>query len=143
GEVGGVPDRRKEAQNVADEEAKGDHSHKHNPFTTLDKILMVLSSVIGFVYLINDPLSRLSDLNLLPTVMPFDFQGEPFSGPLGMAIIGLILFLVLVISRISRYTKVVRDRMIAVIIFAFFTVFFWMSFELGATSLIIFARDTV
>ena len=143
GEVGGVPDRRKEAQNVADEEAKGDHSHKHNPFTTLDKILIVLSSVIGFVYLINDPLSRLSDLNLLPTVMPFDFQGEPFSGPLGMAIIGLILFLVLVISRISRYTRVVRDRMIAVIIFAFFTVFFWMSFEQGATSLIIFARDTV
>ena len=143
GEVGGVPDRKKEAQNVADEEAKGDHSHKHNPFTTMDKILIVLSSVIGFVYLINDPLSRLSDLNLLPTVMPFDFQGEPFSGPLGMAIIGLILFLVLVISRISRYTRVVRDRMIAVIIFAFFTVFFWMSFEQGATSLIIFARDTV
>ena len=33
--------------------------------------------------------------------------------------------------------------MIAVIIFAFFTVFFWMSFEQGATSLIIFARDSV
>lgn len=143
GDVGGVPDRKKEAENVADEEAKGDHTHKHNPFTTLDKILIVLSSVIGFVYLINDPLSRLSDLNLLPTVMPFDFQGEPFSGPLGMAIIGLILFLILVISRIARYAKVVRDRMIAVIIFAFFTVFFWMSFEQGATSLIIFARDSV
>jgi POT family proton-dependent oligopeptide transporter len=33
--------------------------------------------------------------------------------------------------------------MIAVIIFAFFTVFFWMAFEQGATSLIIFARDSV
>ena len=31
--------------------------------------------------------------------------------------------------------------MIAVIIFAFFTIFFWMSFEQGATSLVIFARD--
>ena len=143
GNVGGVPDRVKTAENVADEEAKGDHTHKHNPFTTLDKILIVLSSVIGFVYLINDPLWRLSDLNLLPTVMPFDFQGEPFSGPLGMAIIGLILFLILVVSRIARYTKNVRYRMISVIIFAFFTVFFWMSFEQGATSLIIFARDSV
>jgi Dipeptide/tripeptide permease len=31
--------------------------------------------------------------------------------------------------------------MIAVIIFAFFTVFFWLSFEQGATSLVLFARD--
>ena len=43
----------------------------------------------------------------------------------------------------TRYTKIVRDRMIAVIIFAFFTVFFWMSFEQGATSLVLFARDYV
>ena len=143
GNVGGVPDKSKELENTADEEAKGDHTHKHNPFTTFDKILIVLSSVIGFVYLINDPLSRLSDINLFPTVMPFDFRGEPFSGPLGMAIIGLVLFLILVISRIARYAKVVRDRLIAVIIFAFFTIFFWMSFEQGATSLIIFARDSV
>jgi POT family proton-dependent oligopeptide transporter len=33
--------------------------------------------------------------------------------------------------------------MIAVIIFAFFTVFFWMAFEQGASSLVIFARDNV
>ena len=33
--------------------------------------------------------------------------------------------------------------MIAFIIFAFFTVFFWMSFEQGASSLVIFARDSV
>lgn len=104
---------------------------------------MLATSVIGFIYLINDPLSRIADLNLLPAVMPFDFQGEPFSGPLGMAIIGLVLFLILVISRISRYTAIVRDRLIAVVIFAFFTVFFWMAFEQGASSLIIFARDSV
>ena len=33
--------------------------------------------------------------------------------------------------------------MIAVIIFAFFVIFFWMSFEQGASSLVIFARDNV
>lgn len=143
GKLGGVPDKATQKERFLEEESKGDTAHKHNPFTLVDKILIVLSSVIGFVYLINDPLSRITDINLFPTVMPFDFQGEPFSGPIGMALIGLFLFLILVISRISRYTKVVRDRMIAVIVFAFFTVFFWMAFEQGATSLIIFARDSV
>ena len=143
GNIGGVPDKAKKAEELKKEEASGIKDHGHNPFTLLDKILIVATSVIGFLYLINDPVSRIANLNLLPAVMPFDFQGEPFSGPLGLALIGLVLFLVLVISRIARYTKVVRDRMIAVIIFAFFTVFFWMSFEQGATSLIIFARDSV
>ena len=143
GNIGGVPDKTKKAEELKKEEASGIKDHGHNPFTLLDKILIVATSIIGFLYLINDPVSRIADLNLLPAVMPFDFQGEPFSGPLGLALIGLVLFLVLVISRIARYAKVVRDRMIAVIIFAFFTVFFWMSFEQGATSLIIFARDSV
>jgi POT family proton-dependent oligopeptide transporter len=60
-----------------------------------------------------------------------------------MILIALVLFLYLVISRLMRYTTIVRDRMIAVIVFAFFTVFFWMSFEQGASSLVIFARDNV
>lgn len=143
GNIGGVPDKAKKAEELKKEEESGIKDHSHNPFTMLDKILILVTSVIGFLYLINDPVSRIADLNLLPAVMPFDFQGEPFSGPLALALIGLVLFLVLVISRIARYAKVVRDRMIAVIIFAFFTVFFWMSFEQGATSLIIFARDSV
>lgn len=143
GNIGGVPDKQKIADELAREKRSGVKNHEHNPFTTLDKILVLATSVVGFLYLINDPVSRIAHLNLLPTVMPFDFQGEPFSGPLGMAIVGLVLFLILVISRISRYPKVIRDRMIAVVIFAFFTVFFWMSFEQGATSLIIFARDSV
>lgn len=143
GNIGGVPDRAKKAEERQKEEESGIRDHSHNPFTTLDKILIVATSVIGFLYLINDPVSRIANLNLLPAVMPFDFQGEPFSGPIALALIGLGLFLGLIISRIVRYAKIVRDRLIAVIIFAFFTVFFWMSFEQGASSLIIFARDSV
>ena len=142
GKIGGVPDKELEAKHLREEESKG-VKHKPNPFTLLDKILVVASAGIGLLYLINDPLSRIGDLNLLPVVMPFDFGGEPFSGPIGMALIGLFLFLILVISRISRYTKIVRDRLIAVIIFAVFTVFFFLAFEQGASSLIIFARDNV
>ena len=142
GRIGGVPDKELEAKHLREEESKG-VKHKPNPFTLLDKILVAASALIGLLYLINDPLSRIGDLNLLPVVMPFDFGGEPFSGPIGMALIGLVLFLILVISRISRYTKIVRDRLIAVIIFAVFTVFFFLAFEQGASSLIIFARDNV
>ncbi len=142
GRIGGVPDKALEEQHQKEEEKKG-VAHKANPFTLFDKVLVVASSAIGFIYLINDPLSKIANLNLFPTVMPFDFGSEPVSGPLGMAVIGLILFLILIISRISRYTPIVRDRLIAVIIFAVFTVFFFMSFEQGASSLIIFARDNV
>jgi POT family proton-dependent oligopeptide transporter len=143
GNIGGVPDKAKEQHEIEQEEEKGIKDHKHNPFTMIDKILILATSVIGFLYLINDPVSKIASLNLLPTVMPFDFRGEPFDGPIGMAIIALVLFLILVSTRIARYAPIVRDRMIAVIIFAFFTVFFWMSFEQGASSLIVFARDSV
>jgi len=142
GKVGGVPDKALAEKHLREEESKG-VAHKTNPFTLIDKILIVASASIGFIYLLNDPISRIAKLNLFPVVLPFDLGGEPIDGPIGMAIIGLILFLVLVISRISRYAPIVRDRLIAVIIFAFFTVFFFMSFEQGASSLIIFARDNV
>ena len=143
GNVGGVPDKAKEEQEIEEEERTGVKNHKHNPFTLLDKILILATAVIGFLYLINDPVSKIADLNLLPVVLPFDLGGEAVSGPIGFALIALVLFLVLVISRISRYAPIVRDRMIAVIIFAFFTVFFFMAFEQGASSLIVFARDSV
>jgi POT family proton-dependent oligopeptide transporter len=82
-------------------------------------------------------MSKIAGIDLFP------FELGVLSGQYAVVLFGLICFLFLVISRIIRYTKIVRDRMIAVIIFAFFTVFFWMSFEQGATSLVLFARDYV
>src|SRR5690606_20986856 len=46
-------------------------------------------------------------------------------------------------SRIQRYEKVIRDRMYGVILLAFFLIFFFMSFEQGATSLVLVARDYI
>ncbi len=114
---------------------------KLNPFTMIDKVLIAITSIIGFVYLINDPLSKIGGIDLIPSGLEMNIGNTHLSSPLVFIIIGLILFLALVIPRIIRYEKVVRDRMIAVVIFAFFTVFFWMSFEQGATSLVLFARD--
>ncbi len=110
---------------------------KLNPFTTIDKVLIAITSVIGFAYLLNDPLVKIAGVNLFP----FEIGG--LDGSYITIITGLILFLILVISRIMRYSKVIRDRMVAFVIFAFFTVFFWMSFEQGASSLVLFARDSV
>jgi len=140
GDIGEVPKEDKSDQ-IPEGEEEG--VYKPNRFTLLDKILIGITSIIGLTYLIDDPLSKIANIHILPQNSPITLSGTPLSGSLAVVLIGLLLFLFLVIMRISRYTKVVRDRMIAVIIFAFFTVFFWLSFEQGASSLIIFARDYV
>ncbi|MDE0535963.1 peptide MFS transporter [Tenacibaculum sp. L6] len=138
GTIGDVPSKNgKEEAEVSATETSND-SDKTNPFTSLDKILIAIASVIGLGYAINDPLSKIGGIDLFGALKVGDFDGQYVA-----VLFGLAVFLFLTISRISRYTKIVRDRMIAVIIFAFFTVFFWMSFEQGATSLILFARDNV
>ncbi|MFT5337891.1 MAG: POT family proton-dependent oligopeptide transporter [Luteibaculaceae bacterium] len=108
---------------------------KLNLFTGIDKILMVLVSILGLLWIINDPLDKIADKGYLN----FNIAGMDASN---VIIIGaLILFLYLIISRTIRYSLVVRDRIIAVAIFAFFTVFFWAAFEQAGGSMSIFARD--
>ena len=113
-----------------------------NHFTLVDKILMAISAVLGILYVINDPLYEITrmkgyehPINLFPFTVG-DLSGQNFS-----IIVALIAFFVLIVSRIMRYTPVVRDRMIAVALFAFFTVFFWASFEQAGGSMNIFAKD--
>ncbi len=145
GAIGDVPSKVHEVElehaiNEKDSDFKNDHltdEEKPNPFTLFDQIMIAISTVIGLMYAFNDPLSKIGNINLFPFEM-FGMEGQYVA-----ILFALSVFLILVISRISRYTKIVRDRMIAVIIFAFFTVFFWMSFEQGATSLVLFARDNV
>lgn len=115
-----------------------EENEKRNPFTLIDKVLIWVCSIIVLAYAINDPLRLIVGVDLFGALQIGEVAGQ-YVGILT----GLALFIYLVVTRISRYTKVIRDRMIAFIIFAFFTVFFWMSFEQGASSLIIFARDFV
>lgn len=150
GDIGSTPKKAKAAEaqlkkaqpeTDVDQETKDEDQtaeEKRNPFTQLDVVLIVISSVIGLGYAINDPMSKIADIDLFAWVAFGDVAGQYVA-----VIFGLVAFLYLVISRISRYSGIVRDRMVAFIIFAFFTVFFWMSFEQGASSLIIFARDYV
>jgi len=137
GTVGDPPKR--ENKKEVEETVEMDAALKRNPFTFFDKILIVITSVFGLLYIFNNPLSKVGDIHILP--QEFLVSKDFLSGPVVIILLTLILFLVLVISRIVRYEAIIRDRMIAFVIFAFFTVFFWLSFEQGATSLIIFARD--
>jgi len=106
---------------------------KLNPFTLVDKILIVIISIAGLTWVINDPLSKIGTVNFL------EFGGTDYSGT--TIIITLILFVYLLGSRILRYSPITRDKMFAVVIFAFFIIFFWASFEQAGGSMSIFAKD--
>lgn len=136
GSIGASP--AETASLLEEESVEGEDVGKRNPFTMLDKVLIAISAVLGLGYAFNDPLSKIGGIDIFSAFAIGDIQGQYVA-----VLTALVLFLFLVISRLLRYTPVVRDRMIAFIIFAFFTVFFWMSFEQGATSLILFARDSV
>ena len=111
---------------------KGD---KYNPFTLVDRVLMWVSAIIAVVWIINDPVSKIGGYNL------FNFYVGTLDGASFMILIALGLFLFLIISRILRYGTVVRDKMIVVAIFAFFTVFFWAAFEQAGGTMTLFAAD--
>lgn len=134
GDIGGVPKRL-----TKEEKAVEVKDYKENKFTLIDKILIVITTAIGLLFLINDPSSKIANIHLLP--QEFIFPKEKIEGPLVLVLIGLVLFIYLIATRISRYETVVRDRMIALLIFAFFTVVFFIPFEQAATSMVLFARD--
>ncbi|RLD29618.1 MAG: MFS transporter [Bacteroidetes bacterium] len=129
GEIGDKPKAKTDEEIII---PKGD---KLNPFTKLDKILIVVFTILSVVWILNDPLSKIGNTNLL------DFNAFGLTGSTFTIIVAVFSFLFLLVSRIIRYAPVIRDKMIAVSIFAFFTIFFWASFEQAAGSLAIFAMD--
>jgi POT family proton-dependent oligopeptide transporter len=143
GSIGGKPSGVHEVelpQNINEESPKEHDTskvteEKLNPFTLFDKILILLSSVGGLLYLFNDPLEKIENTNLLP------FTLGNMSGSNVVVLAALILFLILLVTRISRYMPIVRDRIIAVSIFGVFTVFFFAFFEQALGSMTLFARD--
>jgi proton-dependent oligopeptide transporter, POT family len=133
GSIGGKPEKVENKKEVV---LEGDE--KRNPFTLVDKILIIVCSIILLLYAVNDPLSKISNTDLFSFLNLGDTSGQNIA-----TLTGLLLFLFLIFTRTFRYTKVVRDRMLVVMIFAVFTTFFWVAFEQGASSLVVFARDNV
>jgi|TARA_Y100000385_G_scaffold243724_1_gene261342 POT family proton-dependent oligopeptide transporter len=110
---------------------------KLNPFTSLQLALIAIAGILGITWIFNDPISKISEgaYNL------FDFNMFGMDGSNLAILTALGLFVVLLVMRIPNYDKITRDRMLAVMFFAFVTIFFWAIFEQSPSSLTIFARD--
>ena len=108
---------------------------KLNPFSTIDYVLVTIFSISALIFIANDPLSKIGNINAL------NFTVFEIGDSLFFALLAAISFIVLLIIRIPRYTMIERDRMIAFAIFCLFTVFFWAAFEQAAGSLPLYTRD--
>ncbi|WP_410220809.1 peptide MFS transporter [Pedobacter sp.] len=131
GNIGVKPEKNEEVveENESPEEAK------RNPFSKFDISIIAIISVVGLLWTINDPLSKITSVNF------FNFEVAGLTGSNFAILAALVLFVFILIKRISQYTPVLRDKMIAVIILAFITIFFWASFEQAGGSMTIFAKD--
>lgn len=137
GDIGARPAKKYEVEilGVDQTQTKEVKKEELNPFLPIDYILIGVFLVSALIYIINDPLYKIGGIETLNmTVM-----GIPNS--YFFALIAVISFLILLILRIPRYTKIVRDRMVAVVIFSLLTVFFWAAFEQAAGTLPLYTRD--
>lgn len=128
GDIGLKPEKSEDNQPKL--EFEGD---RLNPFSVFDKVLIFLSAAIGLIWIINDPLSKIGGFNMLK------FGETDISNYFILA--GVLIFLALLTSRIVRFPTITRDRMVAIVLFAVFTVIFWASFEQAGGSMTLFAKD--
>ncbi len=110
---------------------------KLNPFSRGQLALIGLMVALGLLWIIFEPAKLISD----GKVDIFNFSVAGISGNNFTILVAVVLFIGLLIYRLSRYSPVTRDKMIAVSFFAFLTMFFWAIFEQSPGTLTIFARD--
>ncbi|MGC6413757.1 MAG: peptide MFS transporter, partial [Bacteroidia bacterium] len=108
---------------------------KLNTFQPIDYILIGIFTLSALIFIINDPLSQIGQIYML------NFTVAGMKDSVFFALLAAISFILLLIIRIPRYSRIERDRMIAFTIFCLFTVFFWAAFEQAAGSLPIYTRD--
>ncbi|MEN3325022.1 peptide MFS transporter [Mariniflexile soesokkakense] len=108
---------------------------KRVPFTSWQLGLIVLMVVLGLLWILNAPTTTISN----GEVNVFSFLGK--NGNNIAIVTALVLFLILLIYRFTQYSKITREKLIAVTFFALLSVFFWAIFEQSPGTLTIFARD--
>lgn len=117
------------------DDTKTEVKEKLNKFITLDYVLIGVFIVSALIFIINDPLSKIGSIDTL------NFTVAGMTDSLFFALLAGIVFVIILMVRIPRYEKIVRDRMIAFTIFCIFTIFFWAAFEQAAGSLPLYTRD--
>ena len=135
GSIGLKPVKKEETNNKSVELDASEP--KHNPFTSVQLAMIAISATLGLLWIFNDPISKISEgaYNI------FNFSLFGMEGTNVAILAALVIFLALLVIRLPRYDRITRDRMLAVIFFAFITIFFWAIFEQAPSSLTIFARD--
>lgn len=129
GEIGLKPNKESKAK------AEALDTNKRNPFTPIQLGVIAVTALLGLLWILNDPASKISEgkINI------FSFLGE--NGNSIAIITALVLFIILLIYRFTQYSKITREKLMAVTFFAFLTIFFWAIFEQSPNSLTIFASD--
>jgi len=117
GSLGDKP--KNEINDMVNASAEKQSGEKLNKFSILDYSLIGVFIISALIFIINDPLSKIGNIQAL------NFSIAGMSDSLFFALIAAISFIILLIVRIPRYTKIERDRMIAFTIFCLFTIFFW------------------
>ena len=108
---------------------------KRNPFTIIQLVVIALTATLGLLWILNDPASKISGgkINI------FGFLGE--NGNSIAIVSALAMFIILLIYRFTQYSKITREKLIAVTFFAFLSIFFWAIYEQSPNSMTIFASD--
>jgi proton-dependent oligopeptide transporter, POT family len=119
------------------EKVEDDNHDKRVPFTNWQYFIIAISAILGLTWILNEPASLISDgaVNFLNFEL-FGLDGNSVS-----ILFALLLFVILLVFRLSQYSKITREKMLAVTFFAFLTIFFWGIFEQSPGTLTIFARD--
>ncbi len=131
GDIGKKPTSESKAKQL---EADTD---KRNPFSNWQMVLIVISSALGLLWLINSPAAKISGGSF--DMFGFDFMG--LNGNDLAILVALGIFIVLLVYRLTKYSKITRDKMIAIAFFSFLIIFFWAIFEQAPGTLTIFAKD--
>ena len=108
---------------------------KRNPFTPIQLVLIAIMATLGLLWILNAPVSKISG----GKIDAFGFLGE--NGNSIAILTALILFISLLAYRFTHYSKITKEKLMAVTFFAFLTIFFWAIFEQSPNSLTIFAAD--
>ena len=104
-------------------------------YTPIQLGLIAVMALLGLVWVINDPMSKIYGVNVL------NFEVAGYSGATVTIVTALLLFVGLTVYRLIGYSKSVRNKFVAVIFFAFMVMFFWAVFEQSPNTLTTFARD--
>ena len=136
GDIGRKPTKEdlEDSMMIADDQGVN-RQVKLNHFQIIDYVLIAIFTGSAFIFIINDPLSKIGGIDSL------NFAIAGMENSLFFALVAAISFIVLLLVRLPSYERIERDRLIVFGIFCIFTVFFWAAFEQAAGSLPIYTRD--